>query len=547
MAGLSPLAERPVPQYFCGRRGVSFVLARILPVLLILNTTTCSVVTEQAQSTRAFQFLYGPETSQKLIIFVHGVLGNSLTWTNASGLSWPELIRDDPAFRDYRIATYRFDSPLLGRASTFQEISTRMLQQLEDNGVFRKYREIYFVVHSAGGVVVKRALVMLNTPAGSDKLQLVKAVLYIATPAQGADIADLGAWFSLNPQFSDLRNADFNSYMQNLEDGWADLMRQRTQPFPMAFCAYEKKPLGFKVIVTRTSAFTYCDRNAIAFDEDHISIVKPSSRDSDVYDWARARIQEASEGARAVPSTVSTQKSLEYELKRHAFLLERAKPITTATFLVQFKRPYTVTELGHYRIFLDITDPHTSNAAPPTLWFAGQSVPNQGRYALRTHVWSRNPNVMFRRRIFEADQTTELRQIKIDQDIDHTGPFQTLDSLNRKLLNIFISESLADKVEVVGFTVDGYLLLGITMKCLDQTKRNPFEAWPFPMSSAEQAVGWLHLEGRRYWPQDNSRPPFRPLLTIDYDKRIPIKSDSDGSWTVSPNCELSDIGPPPER
>jgi triacylglycerol esterase/lipase EstA (alpha/beta hydrolase family) len=118
-----------------------------------------------------------------------------------------------------------------------------MFRQLDDAGVFRSFSEIYFIAHSMGGLVTKRVLVSLNNPLHLEKLRTVKAVLYLATPAQGADIADLGAWFSLNPQFRDMQSADFNSYLQNLEDQWADLMRQRgEQRFSLSFCAYETKP-----------------------------------------------------------------------------------------------------------------------------------------------------------------------------------------------------------------------------------------------------------------------------------------------------------------
>ena len=214
---------------------------------------------------------------------------------------------------------------------------------------------------------------------------------------------------------------------------------------------------------------------------------------SDVYQWARARIQEASELVRRAPSAVSDQKRLEYELKRNAFLLESGKPITTATLMIQLKRPYTPEELGHYRVLLEITDLHRpGDPKPPSLWFAGQNLPNWRGYSMRTHVWSRSPDVTFHRRVLEADKTTEIPLLRISQDINHTGPFQTLDSLNRKHVNVFVTESLADKIEVVGFTADGYLLMGISMKCLEGTKRAPFEPWPIQVSKAEEQIEWLH-------------------------------------------------------
>src|SRR5437899_12930868 len=105
-------------------------------------------------------------------------------------------------------------------------------------------------------------------------------------------------------------------------------MRQRgDQRFHLSVCAYEEKPFWGIVIVPRTSAVTYCDKNATAFDEDHVSIVKPASRQSQIYEWARGRIQEASELALGVSSTASIQERLENELKRYEFLLARKKQI----------------------------------------------------------------------------------------------------------------------------------------------------------------------------------------------------------------------------
>jgi len=126
-------------------------------IVLFVCIASCSVVPDQPRQTPALEFVYGPESSRKLIVFVHGVLGDPRSWVNQSGKSWPELMAGDDAFREYRIATYRYDSPLFGRTSTLQEVSTRMLQQLEGKDVFRKYSEIYFITHGMGGLVTKRA------------------------------------------------------------------------------------------------------------------------------------------------------------------------------------------------------------------------------------------------------------------------------------------------------------------------------------------------------------------------------------------------------
>lgn len=270
----------------------------------------CSTLTDNTTSTGALSFSPAPESSKKLIVFVHGVFGDpSLTWTNRSGVSWPDLIKNDEKFRDVTVATYRYDSPFLQRTSGIEEIAVRLLRQLEDEAVFGKNNEIYFIAHSMGGLVVKRVLIDLNRPTQIEKLRKVKAVLYISTPAQGAEAAEIGSWLSVSPQLRDMHPADFNSFLQTIENQWQDLIRDRgTQPSPQSFCAYETKPTYGIVIVNRVYAATFCDQNPFPVDEDHPNIAKPSSRESAIYVWARARILDT--------SVLAQGQKLEYFLRK---------------------------------------------------------------------------------------------------------------------------------------------------------------------------------------------------------------------------------------
>lgn len=264
-------------------------------IAVALIIASCSTLADKPPSTGALSFTFMPESSQKLIVFVHGVFGDpSEAWTNRSGVSWPDLIKDDKSLQEFTVATYRYDTPYLQRSSSINEIAGRMVRQLEDQGVFGKYNEIYFIAHSMGGLVVKRVLVDLNRQTQIEKLHKVKAVLYISTPAQGAKMAEVGSWLSVNPQLRDMHRADFNTFLQTLEDQWQNLLRDRGLiPFPRSFCAHETKPTHEIMIVSRVYAATSCDQNSFPVDEDHANIVKPSSAESDIYTWARARILEA--------------------------------------------------------------------------------------------------------------------------------------------------------------------------------------------------------------------------------------------------------------
>lgn len=265
-------------------------------VVALLLITGCGALTPSAPAIAKFSVLFGSESSRKIIIFVHGYdSGPTSAWTNRSGVSWPELIKDDAKFHDYTVATYRYDTPVFHLTSTIEEIAVRMLRQIEDENIFEKYNEVYFIGHSMGGLVTKRVLVDLHRPTQIDKLRKVKAVLFIATPAQGSNIAELASYLSANPQIANMKPADLNAFLQGLEDQWQDLMRERSVPtFPRSFCAYETKPTYGTVTVSRVYAATYCDQNPFPVDENHADIVKPASRDSAIYDWARARILETS-------------------------------------------------------------------------------------------------------------------------------------------------------------------------------------------------------------------------------------------------------------
>lgn len=282
------------------------VLACLIAVILLVG---CSA---HKPPIEPFSFLHKPESSRKLIVFIHGFTGDALqSWTNQeSGVSWMDLIKYDERLLDFTVATVGYDTPLIEHSSTIEEVAGRLLRQIQDAGVFDKFEEIYFIAHSMGGLVAKRVLVGLDRPTQLEKLRKVKAVLFIATPAQGVDMAQWGSLLSSNPQIADMKRADFNSYLQFLETQWLHLIRDRgSNDFPKSFCAYETKPTHVGVItVSRVSASTFCDDDMFPVDENHINIVKPFSAKSVIYLWAQARLLETSlRAGSALQTSISIQ------------------------------------------------------------------------------------------------------------------------------------------------------------------------------------------------------------------------------------------------
>jgi len=236
---------------------------------------------------------------QNIIVFIHGLTGNAIsTWMNDStGAYWPDLIAQDPDFQSYDIYVVAYESPRISTASSIVEIATRILSDMNDHGIFNGYQQISFITHSMGGLIAKRILVVLNRPTESEKLRKVRAVLYISTPAQGSELAELASWLSLNPQFVDLKSADFNTFLQSLENDWQNLLLDRPEgreQSPRAFCAYETQARGPIMIVSRVYATTGCDANPYPVDRDHIQIVKPAGVLDPPYPWAKQRILDSS-------------------------------------------------------------------------------------------------------------------------------------------------------------------------------------------------------------------------------------------------------------
>ncbi|HWQ70620.1 MAG TPA: hypothetical protein VN494_11845 [Patescibacteria group bacterium] len=265
--------------------------------LTLSLTAACSGTFQRGATPSVFVRNTGQEN---LIVFFHGVLGDAeSTWRNPeTGAYWPEMITRDADFNAFDVYVLNYESPFIARTSTIEEIAQRALQQLRDRNIFVRYKQIFFVTHSMGGLVAKRLLVELNRPTEVDNLRRVRAVLYISTPAQGAQIAELGKWLSLNPQFKDMEPADLNSFLQALDNQWQNLIRDRDTTgalFPKSYCAYETKPTHGIMIVSRVYAATRCDLLPYAIDLDHIAIAKPASDQVDPYTWSKARIFEAAE------------------------------------------------------------------------------------------------------------------------------------------------------------------------------------------------------------------------------------------------------------
>ncbi|MGA7558774.1 MAG: alpha/beta hydrolase [Terriglobales bacterium] len=247
----------------------------------------------------------GEHYKDRVIVFVHGLFGNADdTWRYSPGVYWPKLLLTDESFKDTDIYVANYDSPYLGNTMTISEVAESLNSRLESDDVFSGHREVIFVCHSLGGIVVQQLLLTHREYAGK-----VPFIYFFATPQTGASLAILAKALGSDPLFEALLPGGGNQYLQNLEVSW------KAAHFGIVrYCAYEKKTYKGFVIADRLSSTRNCDEE-IPINENHVGIVKPNDVRHPSYLALRNAIRKhpiPKRGITNAPAGKSTRKSGEH-------------------------------------------------------------------------------------------------------------------------------------------------------------------------------------------------------------------------------------------
>jgi tetratricopeptide (TPR) repeat protein len=150
---------------------------------------------------------------------------------------------------------------------------------------FRGERPIVFVCHSLGGLLAKQILRQAHDNAGDAGTHAISrrtaAVLFLATPHHGADLASLidnfAAIFGPTASLTALKAHD--PPLRNLYNWY----RNHAPKLDIATETYfeGRDVFGFR-IVNETSSQPGVGPDAVMLDEDHLSIAKPRERDAQV-------------------------------------------------------------------------------------------------------------------------------------------------------------------------------------------------------------------------------------------------------------------------
>jgi pimeloyl-ACP methyl ester carboxylesterase len=211
--------------------------------------------------------------AQSVIIFVHGVLGDSInTWTNDNGAYWPRLLSADSDFDNYDIYVYEYPTSFFGKPFSISEISENMRLKFDADGV-PLHKEIIFIAHSMGGLACRSYLLKYRNIAAKTRL-----MYFYSTPSTGSELASLARLVTKNPQLANMTVMESGGYLSDQQLEWM------AAAFDIpSFCAYETQATFGIQVVTQASASNMCNRRLDPINADHISIVKPASVNDDRY------------------------------------------------------------------------------------------------------------------------------------------------------------------------------------------------------------------------------------------------------------------------
>ena len=242
---------------------------------------------------------YHRRDTDRVIVFVHGVLSHSAGCWYCSGhdgqpgVYWPDLLANDPEFRQYSIYLGGYFSEFTSREFGVSDAADQLFRALDRHDKGQKsvfdHTTILFVCHSTGGVVV-RYLLESNVQTFVDK---TVGLVLIASPSYGSRWASsmtlriVGRIY----QHSVARELQWASpILRDLDDRFRTLLEDERIPRLAGAEACENHfvfrrrylpPLP--QVVKKESAGRYFGRTTMLPDTDHFTSVKPASRDHPVY------------------------------------------------------------------------------------------------------------------------------------------------------------------------------------------------------------------------------------------------------------------------
>jgi pimeloyl-ACP methyl ester carboxylesterase len=225
----------------------------------------------------------------RVIVFVHGLHGSRESWRALNNAYWPDLIRTDPRFAYSDVDVAEYPTPASNGKMSSVQLADILWTHLRHDHVW-EHREVVFIAHSLGGILIEEML--LKHPAEAAR---VKFIVSYGTPHEGSTIARIASIYDKDPLLNDLSDADDNAFLTQLESNWRG---HDSVNGIHRFCAYESEDttpesgvgryLKTHARVVGYFSATYgCDVTTPPQEihSDHVNMVRPLNRTSSAYDF----------------------------------------------------------------------------------------------------------------------------------------------------------------------------------------------------------------------------------------------------------------------
>jgi hypothetical protein len=259
-----------------------------------------------AQSSVAQIVEYRDAQSPRLIVFVHGIIGDSSTWKNPDAeLDWPSMIVADSSFLNFDVVGYNYPSSLVSQAFSIDGLSQRLRIELSQWIGAKDYEDIVFVSHSMGGLVTRKMLLNDGGKIRDD----TRLLLTFSTPMAGSNLANILYSFRRSSLIKNMKishRSDTEGFLAAMRKEWREKRMARKIS---TYCAYETKPIIALKAVDPASSELLCDSGFVEIPRNHIQMVKPRSTNDYPYivlkDWLSQEFEDVqSRSVEVAPSVL---------------------------------------------------------------------------------------------------------------------------------------------------------------------------------------------------------------------------------------------------
>jgi len=241
------------------------------------------------------EFSLKGKNRKNLILFIHGLTGDKMTWVNQSGATFSDLLMQDKGLKKkFDIADFTYYSKLLtsttGKvvqslaAKIFSGVSKKVKLNLDVENITdllltelkikcADYQNIVIIAHSLGGLIAKSTILKAK---GDKTIPPITVFISLAVPHDGANLATVAQYLNSNIQLENL--APLSENVKELNNNW---IQTPADQLPQTIYFQGK----YDMIVPSTSSIGYQQnaQDVIYLEEDHSSIAKPSSVDATLY------------------------------------------------------------------------------------------------------------------------------------------------------------------------------------------------------------------------------------------------------------------------